>query len=549
MQNAKRVLIVEDDFLVGEKLSGTLKELGHTVVGETASGEQAVRMTADLKPDVVMMDLDLVELDGLTAARRITARCPTPIVALTAHESPALLAEAGESGVGYYLVKPAHRGEIARAISIAVARFDDLMDVRCLNAKLQDALTEAQRRESETEWLLAASQAVLECHRFEDAARRIFDVAREATGAVSGYVALMSDDGQENELLFLEAGGLPCEVDPDLPMPIRGLRAEAYAQAAVVYDNDFDQSEWMAFIPPRHVEMRNVMFAPLIIGGRAVGVIGLANKPTDFTAGDVRMAKAFGDMAAIALRRVQAEEAIERYAADLERSNEDLEQFAYVISHDLREPVRMIRSFLQLLEDRFGDRLPPKAQEYVAYAVDGAGRMHEMIGALLDLSRVGTRGKDPAPTEVEAVLERTLKSLGRVIEEAGAEVTHAPLPTVLADRAQLAQVFQNLIANGIKFCREGVPPRVHVSAEREGDEWLFSVADNGIGIDLEQAGRLFQIFQRLHTAEEYPGTGIGLALCRRIVERHGGRIWVESEPGRGSTFFFTLAGVQGDKDE
>ncbi|MBD3256780.1 MAG: PAS domain S-box protein, partial [Candidatus Lokiarchaeota archaeon] len=184
----------------------------------------------------------------------------------------------------------------------------DITERKQAEEKLQEALSEAQRRESETRWLLEASQAIVECHTFEDAARRIFDVAREATGAISGYVALMSEGGEENELLFLESGDLPCEVDPDLPMPIRGLRAEAYARAEVVYDNDFQNSEWVRFIPPKHVEMRNVLFAPLVIEGRAVGVLGLANKPVGFTEEDVRMAKAFGDMSAIALRRVQIED-------------------------------------------------------------------------------------------------------------------------------------------------------------------------------------------------------------------------------------------------
>jgi light-regulated signal transduction histidine kinase (bacteriophytochrome) len=166
--------------------------------------------------------------------------------------------------------------------------------------------------------------------------------------------------------------------------------------------------------------------------------------------------------------------------------------------------------------------------------------MQDMIGALLDLSRVGTRGQEPAPTDAEAVLERVLKSLGLTIEQTEAQVTHDPLPTVLADQAQLAQVFQNLVANGIKFRRADVPPQVHVSAEQADDAWVFTVEDNGIGIDPEQSGRIFLIFQRLHTEEEYPGTGIGLALCKRIVERHGGRIWVESEPGAGARFRFTL---------
>jgi light-regulated signal transduction histidine kinase (bacteriophytochrome) len=234
------------------------------------------------------------------------------------------------------------------------------------------------------------------------------------------------------------------------------------------------------------------------------------------------------------------EEKVKEYAAELKRSNRDLEQFGYVVSHDLQAPLRMVKSWVKLLEKRYRDELEGKASEYINHAVDGTERMEEMIQALLDLSRVKTRGDKFAPTDCEAVLNDVLNDLRMSIGEAEADVTHDPLPTVMADKAQLAQVFQNLIANGIKFRREGVPPRVHVSAEQEGDEWVFSVEDNGIGIDPGQADRIFQIFQRLHTREEYEGTGIGLALCKRIVERHGGRIWVESEVGEGSTFTFTL---------
>jgi PAS domain S-box-containing protein len=243
-----------------------------------------------------------------------------------------------------------------------------------------------------------------------------------------------------------------------------------------------------------------------------------------------------------------AEKKAERYAADLERSNRELEQFGYVISHDLREPLRMVSSFLRLLEQRYGDQLDAKGKEFIDYAVDGAERMQDMIRALLNLSRVETRGEPLAPVDCEVVLKRTLNALQRTIKENEAEITHDPLPTVMADQAQLGQIFQNLIANAIKFRKEDEAPRVHISASptpqptsRTGErEWVFSVEDNGIGLDPNQANRIFQVFQRLHTEEEYPGLGLGLALCKRIVERHGGRIWVESEPGAGSTFYFTL---------
>jgi signal transduction histidine kinase len=237
--------------------------------------------------------------------------------------------------------------------------------------------------------------------------------------------------------------------------------------------------------------------------------------------------------------RKRAEEMLEEQAQELARSNAELEQFAYVASHDLQEPLRMVTSHLQLLEQRYKGKLNANADEFIAYAVDGATRMQMTIEDLLAYSRVGMWDVDFEPTDCEAVLDRTLANLQVAIEESGAVVTHDPLPTVMADDLQLSQVFQNLIGNAIKF-RDEEPPRVHVSAQPEGDEWVFSVCDNGIGIDPEDADCIFEVFQRLHTWAEYPGTGIGLAICKKIVERHGGRIWVESQPGKGSTFYFTI---------
>jgi signal transduction histidine kinase len=432
----------------------------------------------------------------------------------------------------------------------ALVVLQDITERKRTEKKLRQALETSQRRQSEISALLKGARAVLEHRDFTPAAEIIFEICKDLTGATAGYVALMNDEGTENEVLFLDSGGRPCTVDPDLPMPIRGLRAEAYHSGQAVHHNDFHHSDWMKFMPQGHVQLNNVLFAPLAIAGQTVGLIGLANKPGGFNEEDDRITSAFGEIASIALMNSrmlesleESEEKLRHYAAELERSNEELEQFAYVASHDLREPARMVKSYLELLENRYRGELDEKADTFIYYAVDGAERMQEMINALLDLSRVGTRGKEPAPTDAEAVLERTLTSLGKAIEENDAMVTHDPLPTVMADQAQLAQVFQNLIANGIKFQRDGVPPQVHISAEQKGDdEWKFCVEDNGIGIDPEQAERLFQIFQRLHTREEYEGTGIGLALCRRIVERHGGRIWVESEVGAGSMFCFTLPG-------
>jgi PAS domain S-box-containing protein len=244
--------------------------------------------------------------------------------------------------------------------------------------------------------------------------------------------------------------------------------------------------------------------------------------------------------------RRKAEENTERLLVELERSNKELEQFAYVASHDLQEPLRMIASFVQLLDQKYKGKLDEKADKYIYFAVDGALRMQKLIDALLAYSRVTTWGASFGPVDTNRAFSQAVADLLPAIAESHAVVTKDLLPTVTGDEAQLAELFQNLIGNAIKFRKSGTAPVVHVSAKKEGKEWLFSVRDNGIGMEPEYFDRIFQIFQRLHTREEYPGTGIGLALCKRIVERHGGRVWVESAPGEGTKFFFTLANDRGN---
>ena len=236
---------------------------------------------------------------------------------------------------------------------------------------------------------------------------------------------------------------------------------------------------------------------------------------------------------------VQLEELVRERTAELRRSNEELQQFASVASHDLQEPLRMIGNFVQLLARRYEGRLGKDADEFIGFAVQGVKRMQVLIHDLLNYSRLG---RQPAPAEAAdcgSICDHALVVLGPAIQESGAVVTRGDLPTVPADCTLLLQVFQNLIGNAIKF-RGARRPEIRVQAERQGGEWVFSVRDNGIGIDPSQAQRIFVIFQRLHARDEYPGTGVGLAVCKKVVERHGGRIWVESEPGRGSTFRFTI---------
>ena len=228
-----------------------------------------------------------------------------------------------------------------------------------------------------------------------------------------------------------------------------------------------------------------------------------------------------------------------RSAEALERSNRELQEFAYVASHDLQEPLRMISSYVQLLKRRYGENLDSDANEFIDYAVDGAERMKKLIQDLLAFSRVGTSGEEFKITSTQTILDEVLSNLELSIKEKNVKISHDPLPDLVVDKTQIMLLFQNLISNAIKFCGDK-PPEIHIEVIDNYDEWLFCFKDNGIGIDTKYADQIFVIFQRLHGMGEYPGTGIGLSISKRIVERHGGQIWVESEPGNGSSFKFTI---------
>ncbi len=237
--------------------------------------------------------------------------------------------------------------------------------------------------------------------------------------------------------------------------------------------------------------------------------------------------------------RRRAEEALRRSAQELARSNADLQQFASVASHDLQEPLRTVSGFVQLLQQKYGDRLDAEAKTFIHYALEGVQRMETLIRDLLAYSRIRTRAKEAAPTDAAAALSVALGNLHASIAESAAEISCGELPIVRADASQLVQLFQNLLGNAVKF-RAEAPPKIEATACRDGDFWRFSVRDNGIGIDPKFHGTVFEPFRSLHTKTKYPGSGIGLATCKKIVERHGGRIWVESKLGEGATFHFTL---------
>ena len=342
------------------------------------------------------------------------------------------------------------------------------------------------------------------------------------------------------------------ETKPDRP---GGLNRRVWTTGQAVWLPDVSQETTLQRREAAaRAGLRSAFAFPILMGGEFYGVIEFyarAVRPRNEQV--IEIAQTAGSQIAQFIARLQAEAALReandelaRQAEELKRSNSELEQFAYVASHDLQEPLRMISSYTQLLVRRYGDRFDKEAKEFMDYVVDGSSRMKQLIEDILAYSRIGTRGRELAPVESEAALKRALGSLRGSIEASGATVTYEHLPPVNADAVQLAQLFQNLIGNALKFRGAGAP-LVRVSATERADAWEFAVSDNGIGIDPEFFGRIFMVFQRLHGKGEYPGTGIGLAICKKVVDRHGGRIWVESRPGAGSTFFFTLP-RKGDRE-
>ena len=345
-------------------------------------------------------------------------------------------------------------------------------------------------------------------------ARLALSWAMRLTGADAGLIA-----GRTGQVLAAE------KLSPEQELQLGTLDPGTAARLVPVRVGDGTS---LAIVTPLRVRKAYGHIA--VIGGPFTPVFG---------EDEVERLGSYGVDAGAAIERVDLVRQLARRAFELERSNEALQEFAYIASHDLQEPLRMVASYLQLLRGRYSGKLDADADEFINYAVDGARRMQSLINDLLEYSRVGTKTAPMKPTSLTEVLATTAVNLRATIEESGATVVVGPMPTVIGDEGQLMQLTQNLVANAIKFHGDAAP-EVHVDARRGSGEWDIVVSDNGIGIEPRHAERIFQIFRRLHPANEYPGTGIGLAICRKIVERHGGRIWVEAIPSRGAAFHFTL---------
>jgi signal transduction histidine kinase/DNA-binding response OmpR family regulator len=568
-----KILIADDHAQNREYLVDLLRHCGHDLL-EAGDGVEALERVLSDHPDLVIADLLMPAMDGYELVRRIrndVAVAQTPVVFHSAaYDDGEVQPLAAACGVAHILRKPAEPqmvldlvgqvlGATQRPAPHAYPPVDfDREHLRLLTDKLSQHANALEIANARLNMLIELGTELARDHRAEDLLEYACQSARAVLDAEFAALGVLDDTGREFRHHFVSGG--PPEKAAALvsPTPREGFLCETLAGN-------------------RPVRLKHcsgaLLGVPIVSPSRVYGVLYFIGKlgAHEFCEPDERLGTTIASKVAISyentIRRDDLEsqaaklrqEVIERQrseaqvralnaeleqrvrerTAELSRSNAELEQFAWVAAHDLQEPLRKVVGFTQLLADSYKGRFDAAADTFLSCAVDAAVRMQQLIRELLTYSKVGAKARALRPTDCEEVLARALSSLQVTIEESRAVVTHDPLPTVTADGELLVQVLQNLIGNAVKF-RGTETSRVHIHADRRGDEWVLSVRDNGIGIEPRFKERVFVLFQRLHDRTDYPGTGIGLAICKKAIERQGGRLWVDSELGKGATFSFTI---------
>jgi len=525
-------ILVVDDQVTNRQYLMTLLGYGGHRLHEAADGTEALQVARSEHPDLVIADILMPNIDGFEFVRQLRADPATSrmrVIFWTAayleRESRVL---ATLCGVEHLIFKPAEPQTVLDAVATALSAPAaapevpplDVFDRKHLRVTTDKLAQKVQELEALNLRLAALSrqyETILNA-----ASDGIFEISTEGRVTFANPAAARMLGYDADKLLGMALGDLthPLKAEGKPDSLEERPTLEGFKQDATRHGTDdlFWRSDGASF-PVEYTS------TPIQEGEAIVGQVVVFKDITE----QVRTE---------AVRR-RTEEQLEQMAAELTRSNADLEQFAYVASHDLQEPLREVAGMVHLLQKRYQSQLDGEADEIIGLAVEGVTRMQALIRDLLALARVGTHAHPFEPTDVAAALQTVLANLAVVLRESGAVVTHDALPTVMAEPSQLIQLLQNLIGNAVKF-HGALTPEIHVGAEHLPGEWRLSVRDNGIGIEPQHFQRIFVVFQRLHTRREYPGTGIGLAVCKKIVERHGGRIWVESQPGQGSTFYFTL---------
>ncbi|MFZ0547152.1 MAG: ATP-binding protein [Candidatus Promineifilaceae bacterium] len=523
------ILILEDEQTVADAVRHMLEHLGYIVPDIATTGEAAINLITQCHPDLLLIDIHLIgEMDGIVAAQIVRDRFDIPIIFLTGDASQTTVNRARLTEPFGYLLKPPGVKDLQVAVEIALYKHE----------------SERRLREQE-QWLSTILNSVGDAVIATDEQGQIVFI-NPAAESLTGWSHDEAAGQSLNTVFQLVDGETMKPISNQFSKIMTGRQIFSFGEDTLLIQRDGES---------RPIENTA---APIVSKqGKIIGVVLAFHDTTQrkLAEGELRLyqenLETLVEERTTALEELNnrlqqeiserklAQEKMTFQTQQLAQSNAELEQFAYVASHDLREPLRKIESYTELLAKRYQGQLDERADKYIHYIVDGTQRMQQLINELLLYSRLGRYGPETSLTPISKLLSAVLSDLELIIEETDATIIVDPLPTLPVDASQISRLLQNLIGNALKFHGDS-PPEIRISAHQRSDDWLFSVSDNGIGIDPKNAERIFLIFQRLHARNEYPGTGIGLAVCKKIVENHNGRIWVESRPGKGATFCFTL---------
>lgn len=530
-----RIVVVEDEGLIALDLKNKLTEMGFIVCDLARTGLEAIEKVGIHSPDLVLMDIRLEgDMDGVAAAEQIRNRFGTPVIFLTAYADNETLARAKVTAPYGYLIKPATERELRIVTSIAIHR-----------NRAQELLQTRARQQAA---VAAFAQRALKGASLDSLLEDGVQVVANGSQVEFCKVLVLQPD---QETLFLKAGvGWRDNLVGKAMLP-RGSsvgRLTLQVQHPVIVE---DLTKNSALTTPNFLSDHGIVSGlSVIIPGidTPYGILGAYTKrKRNFTEDDVHFVQSIANVISLAMERQHAEQSAIQQQKKQEaekRRREELEEFTYFASHDLREPLRQITSYSQLLKMNFDKQMDTKGAQFLQFIVDGSNRMQRLIDGLIAYSKLSAKEETPSDVDCNSALADAIANLEVTLKESGGTISRGKLPSVFGKKALLVQLFQNLIANSLKYRDAGKPPKIEVKAAKTDGEWIFSVRDNGIGFDKQYAEQIFLMFRRLHGPHEYPGSGIGLALCKRIVQTHGGRIWVESKPGDGSVFSFTLPGAK-----
>ncbi len=556
-----RVLIVEDEAIIAADLAGKLDMLGYEVVGTAASGEEAVELACRLCPQLVLMDICLKgAMDGINAAEAIHGRLDVPVIYLTAHSDAATLARSKLSEPFGYVLKPFEERELATAIEIALYKHQADRQLRRSHEEMELRVEKRTRELGQANMILNAINQIfheaLTCETEEALCKKSLATAEKLTGSRFGIIAELNPDGRLDTIALSDPGWSACRMPKTNAvlslknLQVRGILGSAVNKRGAAIINDPATCPERIGTPEGHPEITCFLGVPLQQSGETIGLIGLANKDGGYGPSDLEAVETMAMAIVEALMRKRAEVKLQELnrnlekrvterTAELETANRELEAFAYSVSHDLRSPLRSINGFSKVLKEDYGNRLDAEGKGFLDRIIAATWRMGQLIDDLLGLARITRADMRRAWVDLSDLVRKIANRLKEDQPERQVEFVIAEDLSIEGDEQLLTIMLENLIDNAWKFTEKVPHALIEFGTTRVDGSPAFFLRDNGAGFNMAYAEKLFNPFQRLHGTDEFAGAGIGLATVKRIVNRHGGRVWAEGETGRGATFYFT----------